>query len=414
MTSDLTLHIISMHTDPFAQPGNGSAGGMNVYIVRSLAAMMALDNSLRVEVFTLEHGAASPLPSALEPYAERIVSHRIICPGFEQASRDEQPAFTIEFARRCLQAAQWRPDIIHAHYWLSALAALEMSSHYAADSHDVPVFFTPHTTAATKDARRGEHEQAEPAYRYEAEEKILRLVALSIVNTPLEASDISRYYGASEESLVVIAPGVDTSIFRPDPSITREHAGSVTSASLYFAGRAAPLKGAHLLVEALAYLPTDISVDLHLISDINSEYMRSLMLRAAELGCGQRVHLHPSAPPRELAAYFQRADIVACPSSSETFGLVALESQACGAAVLASDADGLRYAVENGYSGMLVAERTASAWAAAIESLVRDPKLRAVLGAQAAERARGFSWEATASSLVEAYRAAAAEAESER
>ena len=94
---------------------------------------------------------------------------------------------------------------------------------------------------------------------------------------------------------------------------------------------------------------------------------------------------------------------MASPSSSESFGLVALEAQAAGAAVLASDVDGLRYAVENHVSGLLVAPRTPQRWAAAIERVVRAPRLRLTLGAQAAARARSFSWEATAQKTLAAY-----------
>lgn len=97
---------------------------------------------------------------------------------------------------------------------------------------------------------------------------------------------------------------------------------------------------------------------------------------------------------------------MACPSSSETFGLVALEAQACGAAVLASDVDGLRFAVENHRTGLLVAPRTAERWAAAIERLVRAPYLRHSLGANAAARARSMSWESTARKTLDVYETA--------
>ena len=170
-----------------------------------------------------------------------------------------------------------------------------------------------------------------------------------------------------------------------------------------FAGRPQPLKGPHLLVEALALLPSDLQVDVDIIGRSDSDYERRLLQRAAELGVADRVHLKDPVPASELANIFRAADIVASPSSSETFGLVALEAQACGAAVLATDADGLRYAVENHRTGLLVAPRTPQRWAAAIERLVRAPYLRHSLGANAAARARTIGWEQTARKTLEAY-----------
>lgn len=87
-----------------------------------------------------------------------------------------------------------------------------------------------------------------------------------------------------------------------------------------FAGRPQPLKGPHLLVEALALLPSDLQVDVDIIGRSDSDYERRLLQRAAELGVADRVHLKDPVPASELANIFRAADIVASPSSSETFG----------------------------------------------------------------------------------------------
>ena len=112
-------------------------------------------------------------------------------------------------------------------------------------------------------------------------------------------------------------------------------------------------------------------------------------------------------PTPDLAQAFCRADIVACPSSSETFGLVALEASACGTPVLASKVDGLREAVADGVTGLLVAQRTPVAWADAIEQLVRNPQLRSALGDAGARRAHNFTWQATAQTLIQLYQSLA-------
>ena len=378
------VHVFSMHTDPFAQPGSGDAGGMNVYIARSVEAMLAADPALRIEVFTLDFGDGASERSAA-PEHPRCRVHYVPVSGTREATKNDLPKFTGGFAQAAVEAAQWAPQLIHAHYWLSGVAALNAAAHYATATAgsrtNVPVLFTPHTTAAAKDAHRGANEPAEPGYRRAEEGRIIAEANLIIANTPVEADQLQGYYGADPSRLRVITPGVDTSIFCPVAGVHAENEGSDTRSRIVFAGRPQPLKGPHLLVEALGLL----------------------LQRAAQLQMADRVHLRPPVPASELAQIFRRADIVASPSSSESFGLVALEAQAAGAAVLASDVDGLRYAVENHVSGLLVAPRTPQHWAVAIERMVRAPRLRLTLGAQAAARARSFSWEATAQKTLAAY-----------
>ena len=400
------VHLFSMHTDPFAQPGSGDAGGMNVYIARSVEAMLAADPALRIEVFTLDFGDGAAERSAA-PEHPRCRVHYVPVSGTRGAAKNDLPKFTGGFAQAAVEAAQWVPQLIHAHYWLSGVAALNAAAHYATATAgsrtNVPVLFTPHTTAAAKDAHRGANEPAEPGYRRAEEGRIIVEANLIIANTPVEADQLQGYYGADPSRLRVITPGVDTSIFCPVAGVHAENEGSDTRSRIVFAGRSQPLKGPHLLVEALGLLPDDLLVELDIIGRSDSDYEQLLLQRAAQLQVADRVHLRPPVPASELAQIFRRADIVASPSSSESFGLVALEAQAAGAAVLASDVDGLRYAVENHVSGLLVAPRTPQHWAVAIERVVRAPRLRLTLGAQAAARARSFSWEATAQKTLAAY-----------
>ena len=304
-----------------------------------------------------------------------------------------------------MEQALHAPDIIHAHYWLSGQAAARASELWSVQGigFPIPVLFTPHTTAAAKDARRGEGEAPEPEERYHAEQLMSSYASRVVVNTPLEAQQMGEYYGTDAQKLAIIPPGVDTSIFHTIPGVHPLNDTSETRCRIVFAGRPQPLKGPHLLVEALALLPDDLQVDVDIIGRSDSDYERRLLARAVELGVGNRVHLKDPVPASELANIFRAADIVASPSSSETFGLVALEAQACGAAVLATDADGLRFAVENHRTGLLVTPRTPQRWAVAIERLVRAPYLRHSLGANAAARARTMGWDQTARKTLEAY-----------
>lgn len=388
------LHVISMHTSPLAQPGSGDAGGMNVYIDRSLRALLKLYPQLSVEVFTLNTSPNSG--KSTERVSERAIVHSLHLPQAQGARKEDLPALIPAFAQAVAQAAVRPPDVIHSHYWLSGLVALSYAPH-------IPLVHTMHTTAAAKNAKLGPDETPEPTLRLDGEQKLVNAVAALTVNTGHEAEQMKEYYGADPSKLAVITPGVETGIFTPLPHQKPRHQGSATSAHIVFAGRPQPLKGPHILVQALSLLPSDLTVTLDIIGSSGTSYEQDLLHQAQQLGISQQVQLLPALKPRELATAFRQADIVACPSSSETFGLVALEAQAAGTPVLATHADGLITAVADGVSGRLVEPRTPQAWADAIEALVRDPQARATLGAAGTQRARTMRWDDTAAALNKLY-----------
>ena len=136
--------------------------------------------------------------------------------------------------------------------------------------------------------------------------------------------------------------------------------------------------------------PTDVDVSLRMIGTSANEYEHRLLKRARELGLENKVSIDPALPADQLAAAMRSADIVACPSSSETFGLVALEAQATGTAVVATRVDGLQDAVAKDLTGLLVDSREPAQWASALEKLIRNPALRQELGATGAQRAHSM------------------------
>lgn len=382
-----------MHTSPLAQPGSGDAGGMNVYIERSLSALLEANPQLTVEVFTL---ASSRQQAGQTQYHRRATVTALYLPEAEGARKEDLPELVPGFAMAVRALASRPPHVIHSHYWLSGLAAL-------AAYPQVPLVHTMHTTAAVKNARLGEGERPEPDVRLRGEQALVSRAAALVVNTEYEADQMRDFYGARQSQLVTIAPGVDLSIFSPSEGVHPLHEGQDDAAHLVFAGRPQHLKGPHLLVEALALLPEGLDVSLDIIGTSGTNYEQLIETRAEELGLADRVRLLPSLPAPELAQAFRQADIVACPSSSETFGLVALEASACGTPVLASKVDGLREAVAADLTGLLVDQRTPAAWADAIEQLVKDPHLRHALGTAGAERARSFTWQATAQNFLQLY-----------
>lgn len=390
----LHLHIISMHTSPLAQPGSGDAGGMNVYIDRSLRYLLKQFPQLSVEVFTLATASTGSGSRRLtEKIGRRALVH-FVDVGASGLKKEDLPEHVSAFARGVTEQMVKKPDVVHAHYWLSGMVALEYAT-------DVPLIQTMHTTAVAKNAKAGVGESHEPQVRLTGEQKIVDSGCTLVVNTDLETEQMRKFYDAKEDQLKVITPGVERSIFKPCPGQAPQNAGSTTHSKILFAGRPQPLKGPHLIVEAMALLPEDLNVSFELTGESGSDYEQHIVQRAAELQLD--VSLSSPQTPRKLAEKFRTADIVVCPSSSETFGLVALEAQSAGACVLASDVDGLRSAVLDGETGILVKERTPEYWADALEQIIRDPNRRAQLGIAGAKRTAHMTWDDTAVQLMNLY-----------
>ena len=124
---------------------------------------------------------------------------------------------------------------------------------------------------------------------------------------------------------------------------------------------------------------------------------------AAALDLRQSVDFLEPMAPADLCRVFRAADLVAVPSYNESFGLVALEAQAAGTPVVAAAVGGLRVAVDDGVSGLLVPGHDPTRWADRLASVLLDPSLRSTLAAGAPVQAAGFSWERTVDGLLECY-----------
>ena len=115
------------------------------------------------------------------------------------------------------------------------------------------------------------------------------------------------------------------------------------------------------------------------------------------------VRFAPPVPRADLAQWYRAADLVIVPSYSESFGLVALEAQACGTPVVATAVGGLRTAVADGISGVLVDGHDPKAWSSVISRLLQEPQRRVLLSIGAIEHASHFGWDATARGTLDIY-----------
>jgi D-inositol-3-phosphate glycosyltransferase len=235
-----------------------------------------------------------------------------------------------------------------------------------------------------------------------------------IASTAEEAGQLVELYGADPARVRTIAPGVDLDVFVPGSQAAARSALGLRPGvpTVLFVGRIQALKAPDVLLRAAAVLRTAIS-DLQVVvvggpsgSRATSQWLTSL---AGDLDLGATVRFVAPAPQRTVADYYRAADITVVPSYNESFGLVALESQACGTPVVAASVGGLPTAVANGRSGLLVSGHEPDQWAKELDGLLRNRRELARLAAGARAQAERFSWDRTTDGLLVAYREAVQE-----
>ena len=394
--------VLSVHTSPLDQPGTGDAGGLNVYVVETSRQLAA--RGVEVEVFT--RATRSDLPPQVELAPGVTVRHLTAGP-FEGLSKGDLPAQLCALASGVLRAeAAHEPghyDLVHSHYWLSGQVGW-----LAAERWGVPLVHTAHTLAKVKNLALADGDAPEPLSRLVGEDQVVRASDRLIANTAAEARQLVELYDADADCVVTVAPGVDLEHFRPgEAGSSRALVGVPPDAVLLlFVGRLQPLKAPDVLLRAAARLleqRPDLRDRLVVAvlggpSGSSPDWLPAL---AAELGLADVVRFEAPSGPERLRAWYRAADVVAVPSHNESFGLVALEAQACGTPVVATDVGGLRTTVRDGVSGLLVPGHGADDWARALLRAVED---RVRLSAGAVEHAGAFSWSATADGLLAAYR----------
>jgi D-inositol-3-phosphate glycosyltransferase len=397
--------MLSLHTSPLEQPGAGDAGGMNVY-VRSTARELARVG-IDVEIFTRETGEGRPRREVLP---DGVVVHHLHAGPRRRIPKEALPGLKDTFADAITDVADLLADghfdVLHSHYWVSGIVGLTLSR-----AMNLPLVHSMHTMARVKNLRMVALGAPEPVDRIAGEQEIVDGAARFIANTSTEASELVSLYGAARDRVDVVAPGVDLATFHPGDRGAARAALAFPPEQFHivFAGRIQKLKGPQVLVAAVAELRRrrpDISVAVSILGSGSGSEALALQPLIDEAGLTDEVRLYPPVTAAHLAQWFRSADAVVMPSFSESFGLVALEAQACGTPVVVANVGGLPQAISDGRSGLLVNGHAAPAWAEALERLHDDPQLRATLGRGAATHALAFGWQRTALLTAQSYRSA--------
>jgi len=398
--------MLMVHTCPLEQAGIGDAGGMNIYVAESAARMAA--QGVEVDIFTRRDHLDLPEVVELSP---GVNVHHLDAGHDLHWTKEQVPAhfneLTAEFKKALSSERNY--DLIHSHYWLSGKVAMPVAKELK-----LPLVHTMHTMARVKNLNLAEGERPEPMIRVQGETQIVAAASALTANTDAEAASLVSLYDACPDTVHVVTPGVDLYNFTPGSgrAAARKVIGVAADTHVItFVGRIQPHKGPEVLIRAIAELVShspQLRPKLRVFivggaSGVNGSEVERLKELANWLNIDDVISFLPPVPRNELPNWYRAADLVCIPSYSESFGLVALEAQACGTPVVATAVGGLRTAVADGISGVLVDGHDPRAWSSVLARLLQEPQRRVLLSMGAIEHASHFGWDATARGTLDIY-----------
>lgn len=393
----MRIGFVSLHTSPDDMPGSGDAGGMNV-VERAQATALARRGH-QVEMITRRSDRRTPSVFELEDGV--LLRHLDVGPPVRVA-KSAQEAFIPDFAAALAQLGR-RWDVVCSQHWMSGAAAIDMCRRMA-----IPHVQSFHSLAAPVGADLSAGEPPESPGRLAAEARLAQDSDLVLTISEAEARTVIERCGAAPDRVAVVAPGVDSTLFRPrrasEPLWTP--GGADERGYVVFAARLQPLKAPDLAMRAVAAVPEQIRPHLVIVGDTSVDfagYRRELDALVADLRLQDQVSFVGPQSRAKLARTLRHARLLLLPSYSETFGLVALEAAASGTPTLATPAGGLAEAVADGRSGRLLTTRDPQAWGDEITALMRDPAALASLGRMARAFAERFDWQRVGRRLEEIF-----------
>jgi D-inositol-3-phosphate glycosyltransferase len=389
------LAVLSYHTSPLAQPGTGDGGGMNVYVRELSSALARLGHD--VDVYTRRDNTRVADVVHVEP-GFRV--HFVQAGPASELDREELTNYVAEFTDNVAGLFQVTgiPDAIHANYWLSGLAG-----HRLKHELNIPLIMTFHTLERVKaDTFEGESED-----RAFQEAAIFACADAVLASCEVEAEQFVRFYNAERSRVHIVPLGVEHAFFAPGyrPQARRALGIKGEDSMLLFVGRLQALKGVDLALETLIELRNrGRNIMLAIVGGPSGldgrATLASLHRRVEEAGVISHVSFVAPQSHQLLSTWMRASDVMLVPSRTESFGLVALESSACGTPVVASDVGGLMTLIDEGVTGFLVGERDPTVWADAVE-VALDPQNATAMSNAAVLLARRYTWRSAARSLAD-------------
>jgi D-inositol-3-phosphate glycosyltransferase len=390
----MRIAMISEHASPLALLGGVDAGGQNQHVAE-LSAALAEDGH-EVRVYTRRDDPQ--IPDEV-PFRPGVTVEHVPAGQAAPVSKDELLPYMGGFGEWLVgrwRDGRWAPDVVHAHFWMSGLAALTARSRYPA-----PVVVTYHALGTVKRRyQRGADTSPRGRIGYE---RVLGRQADAVVAQCSDELDEMISLGIPRERINLIPSGVDSRHFTPHGAAV----GRDSAPRILCVGRLVERKGYADMIRALPAVPGAECVVVGgppaaaLDEDPVARRLRAL---AGSVGVAERVRLVGGVTREELPAWYRSADVLACPAWYEPFGLTPLEAMACGVPVVAYGVGGFNDTVVEGVTGHLVPPRDHRALATTLRRLLREPSRRMAYATAAVDRARScYSWRRTAEQLTRLY-----------
>lgn len=391
--------MLSVHSCPMGKIGSKDTGGMSIYI-RELSAELGKQGHL-VDVFTRAH---NPMDSEIIEVGQgvRLIHLRAgevknIHKSMVYSYLDDFVSNLEDFRRNC----GLRYDLIHSHYWLSGSVGRLIKEQW-----QVPHMMMFHTLGAVKNAASMGGGGDEPDIRIEGEREMIQDCDRIIAATERERTDLIKYYHASSDKVAVVPCGVNLGLFRSmDKELARRYVGLDDRRTILFVGRIEALKGIDDLLRAMSCLQGYEGIRLVVVGgdEQSQPEMDGLRNLAFSLGIGDLVDFIGMVDQQELPYYYNAADVCVIPSYYESFGLVALESLACGTPIVATRVGIIESLFEHQNVGYMVDDHEPCHLAEGIISVLSTPGLRAKTVVEFRDVVVSFSWMDVAKDINEQY-----------
>lgn len=357
------------------EPGEGLAGGMNVFLLGLLRGLskrgIATDGLTRATGETVE--VAEPFPG--------VRLFHVPCGWKEPPSRESAFASLDLFVERCrilMRGERIEPRVVSAHYWMSGVAARKLA--------DAPMILSYHTVEARKVPAPGAGQEAFSSVRRAQEAALAREATRVVCFSEYDLAENRRIFPELSEKGVVIPPGVDDR-FRhlPPREVARSYLGL-------------PQEGMIFLLAARGDAGKNAAAAVDAFRAMRDRWKGTATLLIAgqegpESGPGGDVFFLGSLPHAGMPMLFAAADAVVCPSLYESFGLVPLEALSAGVPVVVPEETywGDRIRSEGG--GLVYPREEPDRFSGALLALASSPELRARLSMEGAAVAAPFTWE---------------------
>jgi len=392
--NQLRVAMVSAHSCPVGKLGAKDTGGMSVYI-RELARELGKQGHL-VDVYTRAHDPKDRQTYELGQNARLI---HLMAGEDEEISKLAVYSYLPEFTcnlENFRKHNDLQYDLIFSHYWLSGLVGECLQQRW-----NVPHITMFHTLGAVKNTIGvGEDE---PELRIETERDLAQNCNYIIAPTEKEKKELIQHYGALPERIGVVSCGVNLEQFKPvSKESARKYLGLGNDKIILFVGRIDPLKGIDKLIKAIPYLQNIQGLRLVVIGggEHSQREIEQLQKLACNLNIQDSVAFLGLIKHDQLPYFYSAADACVVPSYYESFGLVALESLACGTPVVATDVGNLRSVIRQGETGYVIADNAPHHLADKIALLLSKPSTDTESTLLIRASVSEFSWSNIAEAII--------------